>query len=496
MAITIKPNISTKLAPSSLSSDYKTLTIDKPNNIGDYTLNVIIKYGYGDIINSTGIAGSVVAANNNKFSFNLNNISSYFKTYVGYQLFFYYAKNGEKGPYTISNLYLIPNSGNANLTVNNETATFTYENQYDPIVELELIHKYYSYELEKTNPKINYDEQLDPSNVKVTSILHKYIGDFSDNDAKRTIRYSYTTLNGENKSDNAIGNKDFFINVGRTGPQIISPSSSDLDLIKQKENGYYKYNLPDNTKMFYVYDPNSHRGYGIEQVLWEKEIEDEETFIDYNIEHNKEVGYLFKIVDGDAVSYKSLVAKVDFDHYCLYDSDEHYVIKFNPKVTSFKETVQETKTDTIGGQYPVIFRNGTVKYKEFSIGGLISALVENEENEVDRAGTGSKTENGITEDRNATITINNDKPTDIVGENIKRERDYKLNLLTWLNNGKPKVFKSPYEGNYIVRLMNVQLSPEETTSRMIHSFTAQAVEIAEYNYDNLIKYDLLKIDFE
>ena len=128
MAITIKPNIPTKLAPSSLSSDYKTLTIDKPNNIGDYTLNVIIKYGYGDIINSTGIAGNIVTDNDNKFSFNLNNISSHFKLYVGYQLFFYYTKDGEKGPYTISNLYLIPSSGNASLTVNNETATFTYGN--------------------------------------------------------------------------------------------------------------------------------------------------------------------------------------------------------------------------------------------------------------------------------------------------------------------------------------------------------------------------------
>jgi hypothetical protein len=34
----------------------------------------------------------------------------------------------------------------------------------------------------------------------------------------------------------------------------------------------------------------------------------------------------------------------------------------------------ETKTDTIGGKYPFIFRNGNVEYKEFQISGLLSLL--------------------------------------------------------------------------------------------------------------------------
>jgi len=32
----------------------------------------------------------------------------------------------------------------------------------------------------------------------------------------------------------------------------------------------------------------------------------------------------------------------------------------------------EQKTNTIGGKYPFIFRNGNVYYKEFPISGLIS----------------------------------------------------------------------------------------------------------------------------
>jgi hypothetical protein len=40
-------------------------------------------------------------------------------------------------------------------------------------------------------------------------------------------------------------------------------------------------------------------------------------------------------------------------------------VRFNPKVSSFKETVLEQKQDTIGNKYPFVFRNGNIKYKEF-----------------------------------------------------------------------------------------------------------------------------------
>jgi hypothetical protein len=41
--------------------------------------------------------------------------------------------------------------------------------------------------------------------------------------------------------------------------------------------------------------------------------------------------------------------------------------------------VLESKLDTIGGKHPFIFRNGNVKYKEFSISGLISYLADMDE---------------------------------------------------------------------------------------------------------------------
>jgi hypothetical protein len=71
---------------------------------------------------------------------------------------------------------------------------------------------------------------------------------------------------------------------------------------------------------------------------------------------------------------ESDIVYVDFEHAYLYDGERQLKIKYNPKVSSFKNTLLENKVDTIGNKHPFIFRNGNVKYKEFPISGLISHL--------------------------------------------------------------------------------------------------------------------------
>jgi hypothetical protein len=68
-------------------------------------------------------------------------------------------------------------------------------------------------------------------------------------------------------------------------------------------------------------------------------------------------------------------------------------------------------------------------------------------------------------------------------------------VLEWLTNGKPKIFRSPAEGNFIVRLMNTSLTPTDGLSRMIHTFSSTAYEIADYTFDNLRKYGMMIDDY-
>lgn len=181
-----------------------------------------------------------------------------------------------------------------------------------------------------------------------------------------------------------------------------------------------------------------------------------------------------EILSSNRLESKSIY--VDFEHSFLYDGEKQLKIKYNPKVASFKNDILESKMDTIGGQHPFIFRNGNVKYKEFSISGLISFKQDEEFLFVDEKDVGRY-----------------DGTSNLIGENIASEREYKLKVLDWLNNGQPKVFRSPSEGNYIVRLLNVSMTPNDQLGRMLHTFTATAYEIAEYNYQNLNELGLISV---
>lgn len=226
----------------------------------------------------------------------------------------------------------------------------------------------------------------------------------------------------------------------------------------------------------------------------------------------------------------------DFEDAFLYDGERQLRIRFNPKVSTFKNDLLESKVDTIGSKHPFIFRNGNVMYKELSIAGLISYQMDENNlflNDSDMLLTSDKwkertqttfrydlqsaedinayaldyqlkhySKNIVSEitdmynvhnDEYADIKNSNYRTTNLTSYNITAERIFKLAVLEWLNNGKPKLFRSPTEGNYIVRLLNVSLQPNDTLGRMLHSFTCTAYEIADYTYANLDAYNLVTI---
>lgn len=209
----------------------------------------------------------------------------------------------------------------------------------------------------------------------------------------------------------------------------------------------------------------------------QSEIPDRLLFTDYTIAQGVKYTYSLQQyntnnVYSDRIYSNSIVA--DFEDLFLYDGERQLKVKFNPKVATFKPNVVESKTNTLGSKHPFIVRNGQVNYKEFSISGLISYQMDDIELFY------SKAELGLEYATHNLIT-----------ENIKAERDFKLEVLEWLNNGKPKLFRSPTEGNYIVRLMNVTMSPTDTLGRMLHTFNCSAYEIDDYTYDNLYKHGLI-----
>lgn len=229
---------------------------------------------------------------------------------------------------------------------------------------------------------------------------------------------------------------------------------------------------------------------------------------DYFIEQGKTYIYSIQEFNRHGVYTNRIISKpvyADYEDMYLQDKDRVLKVRFNPKVSSFKIDIPEQKTDTIGSKYPYFFRNGTVYYKEFPVAGLLSFNLETalefltpEEQEesgiweiIDhRKFTGNlnawqapRVENHFSKDiKKARFATN------LTDDNMYTERYFKLKVLEWLNNGKPKLFKSATEGLYIVRLLNISLTPEDKLGRMIHNFTSTAYEIADIELHTL--YDL------
>lgn len=191
-----------------------------------------------------------------------------------------------------------------------------------------------------------------------------------------------------------------------------------------------------------------------------------------------------------------------FEYAYLFDGVRQLKIAFNANINSFKEVIAETKKTTLGSKYPFVLRNGILKYKEFPITGTISYLMDKDvlfmpqerlldmnlmKTEADQMLRHTSSKSYID-----SLTLGDyEDSTDISDRNVAKEKNFALFALSWLNNGEIKLFKSPNEGNYIVKLLNVSLSPFNGTGRMIHNFNCTADEVQDFNTTALLKYNLL-----
>ena len=212
-----------------------------------------------------------------------------------------------------------------------------------------------------------------------------------------------------------------------------------------------------------------------------------ETFNDMTIESGVWYKYyLQKRSNGVAASTKYIRTPimVIFDDMFLTTKDRQLKIKFNPTVSSFKRTIQESRIDTIGSQFPFVRINGNANYAQFPIGGLISF-------QIDESNLFTSIEELFGKHLYLYTDYNNNhKITE--ANNIVYEKLFKDKVIEFLYSEQPKLFRSATEGNFIVKIMDVSFSPNATLGRRIVSFTATAYEVAECNIDNFKKYDILE----
>lgn len=173
---------------------------------------------------------------------------------------------------------------------------------------------------------------------------------------------------------------------------------------------------------------------------------------------------------------------LDFYDAIISRGDRQINIKFNYNISSLKPVVNRQKIDTLGGRYPIFAENAIMNYKQFSISGLISTQ-EDEDGLflTKREYFGKETEN-------YTIYEENEYRDEYTIENYNYfwERGFREELVKWLNDGEPKLYRSMTEGLMVVMLTDINLTPNKTLSRRLYDFTATLYEIADGNsLDNL-----------
>lgn len=173
---------------------------------------------------------------------------------------------------------------------------------------------------------------------------------------------------------------------------------------------------------------------------------------------------------------------LDFYDAIISRGDRQINIKFNYNISSLKPVVNRQKIDTLGGRYPIFAENAIMNYKQFSISGLISTQ-EDEDGLflTKREYFGEETEN-------YTIYEENEYRDEYTIENYNYfwERGFREELVKWLNDGEPKLYRSMTEGLMVIMLTDINLTPNKTLSRRLYDFTATVYEIADGNsLDNL-----------
>ena len=159
----------------------------------------------------------------------------------------------------------------------------------------------------------------------------------------------------------------------------------------------------------------------------------------------------------------------------LISKADTFKIGYNPQVSNLKRNIIDIVTPTLGGAYPFVRRNGQQKYHTFTIGGLISCSQENNDLPFESA----LKDDTIIFNKDWISSYNQNLEISLYDKQKINEKLYRQKIIDFLHKDQVVLFKSFQEGNMLIKLSNIQLTPQQGTNRVLYSFTATATEIAE-----------------
>lgn len=383
---------------------------------------------------------------------------------------------------------------------------------------------------------------LSNRNINQSSIRYTFKYELKP-DTEYKIKFEYNTLNGFNDTLIYTGRteantltvtavelvtleNDYDIRIDSSGEQFIENQElcKISNLFDEEEEGRIAYMLNGaDTKseymsgIYYIRRTDSTSNFTIwtdikridksssaENIIFTKEVYYDYTvkdgiFYKYGIQGVAKDGTrgpirVSSIVENDyskgtppVTTRKEIPSIRDFNYTFLVGRDEKQLkLKLDNSISSFKINVTDTNNNTIGGVYPISRRVGNTKYKSFSVSGLISFNIDENYLFIPK----KEIYNGY----DSIKELYTDREDKQGVYNYMYEREFREKVLEFLTDGKVKLFKSPTEGNLLVKLSDVTCTPNQQLSRLIYSFNATVTEIAKFSVENCIKYHIIDLD--
>ena len=206
---------------------------------------------------------------------------------------------------------------------------------------------------------------------------------------------------------------------------------------------------------------------------------------DYTVEPGVWYKYQINKIVNDTVTAASVTSPhmVNAQDIFLSANNQQLRIRYNTQVNNFSIKTSESLIETIGSPFPFIKRNSNIYYKTFSLSGLITCFMD-EENRLfnvseDKIYSFIENQYQNYKDKNKLSTSH---------RNYIYEKDFRNAVIHFLYKDDVKLFRSLTEGNMLVKLMNISLTPNNSLGRLIYEFSCTVYEIDKATYENYKKY--------
>lgn len=286
----------------------------------------------------------------------------------------------------------------------------------------------------------------------------------------------------KSKQTGTSGTTGKTINIPLIEPSIIKPIT-ETNATKISGSSEFPVN-----SVFTLRRASSKNNFNYWETLYEIKIAEtpitELVFKDYTVQPGAWYKYqiIRKLSNGNISSLRVVPRMVAAEDIFLSSNNRQLRIRFDPQVSSVSIKTSEALIETLGSQYPFIRRNAQTYYRTFSLSGTITALMDARNNlfkasEEEIYGDAFDLYQTYKDDNNVSPL-----------RNYIYEKDFRERVMKFLYANDVKLLRSLTEGNVLVRLMNVSLSPNNSLGRLIYTFSCTAYEIDKANFESYNKY--------